>query len=352
MSLSKLAAFAALCALTLVTGLVAFLVLIGGTATASAGTGLLSGSLCATSGPINGLSEAAAANARIVAATASRRGGRQAAMIAVMTGLAESGLLVLANPKVPSGSRYASQGVGYDHDSVGIFQQRASWGSAAQRMDPVVSTNLFLDRLLALPQWRELRPWVAAQRVQRSAIADGSNYRAKLGTARRVVARITGDASEMNCGGTGIGTTPRGPRGRYGLPTRYTVPSAASDKERAAVGFALAQLGRPYVFGAEGPVSYDCSGLTQSAWAAAGVSISRVTDTQRYDGTSTSAERLAPGDLVLIPGAHGTLASPGHVGMFIGHGLVVHAPQPGEVVEVVTYKSYTAGGVSALRHIS
>ena len=65
--------------------------------------------------------------------------------------------------------RIRAQGVGYDHDSLGIFQQRPSWGTAAQRMDPVASTNLFLDALLRLPGWDTIDPWVAAQRVQRSA---------------------------------------------------------------------------------------------------------------------------------------------------------------------------------------
>ncbi|NMM32521.1 MAG: C40 family peptidase, partial [Phycicoccus sp.] len=60
---------------------------------------------------------------------------------------------------------------------------------------------------------------------------------------------------------------------------------------------------------------------------------------------------LRPGDLVLIPGSDGSLASPGHLGMFIGEGLVIHAPHTGDVVKVVTFKSFTAEGISALRHI-
>ena len=70
------------------------------------------------------------------------------------------------------------------------------------------------------------------------------------------------------------------------------------------------------------------------------------------DGTATSESLLLPGDLVLTPGSDGTLASPGHVGMFIGRGLVVVAPHTGDVVKIVTCASLTSGGVSALRHVA
>ena len=80
--------------------------------------------------------------------------------------------------------------------------------------------------------------------------------------------------------------------------------------------------------------------------------MTRTTYTQIRDGTATTEPRLSPGDLILTPGSDGTLASPGHVGMYIGHGLVVEAPKTGDVVKVVTYASLTGGGVSALRHIT
>jgi cell wall-associated NlpC family hydrolase len=115
---------------------------------------------------------------------------------------------------------------------------------------------------------------------------------------------------------------------------------------------ALRELGKPYVFGASGPAAYDCSGLMVAAWADGGHALSRTTYTQIHDGTPTTAAQLAPGDLVLTPGSDGTLASPGHVGMFIGRGLVVTAPHTGDVVTVVTYTSLTSAGVSALRHIA
>lgn len=314
--------------------------------------GTLAGSLCSTTGTITGLSAASAANARVVAATAAARGGHDAAVIAVMSGLAESGLRVLANPHVPEGAAYAHDGVGSDHDSLGIFQQRRSWGRASQRMDPTASTNLFLDRLLAQRNWQRRLPWEVAQAVQVSAFADGSNYRSQLPLARRIADQVEIDARRENCGGSVTGSPAAGSLGRHGLPKDYAIPAETSAAAAAAVAFALTELGKPYVYGANGPAAYDCSSLMVAAWASGGRRLTRTTYTQMHEGTPVTEGRLAPGDLVLIPGSDGTISAPGHVGMYIGHGLVVQAPKTGDVVKVVTYASLTRGGVSALRHIA
>jgi len=334
------------------TGLTGLLVLLSGAGDATADTGLLSGSVCTTSGPIAGISDASAANGRVVAAVSVARGGDQAALIALMTGLAESGLRVLANPNDPAGNAIAHDGVGRDHDSLGIFQQRPSWGTAAQRMEPVASTNLFLDRLLSLPNWQTAPPWQAAQSVQASAFADGSNYRAQLDRAISILNVVKDDSAALDCGGSGIGQPPSGPVGQYGLPVGYTIPAGTSPPAMAAVTFALGELGKPYIFGANGPAAYDCSSLMVAAWATGGQDLSRTTFTQMSDGMATSEALLSPGDLVLTPSSDGTLASPGHVAMFIGRGLVVEAPHTGDVVKVVTYASLTSRGVSGLRHIA
>jgi cell wall-associated NlpC family hydrolase len=334
------------------TGLTGLLLLLAGVGDATEQTGLISGSVCATSGPIAGIPDVAAANGRVVAAVAVARGGDQAALIALITGLAESGLRVLTNPNDPAGNVFSGQGVGSDHASLGIFQQQPWWGTAAARMEPVASTNIFLDHLLAIPNWQADPPWLAAQQVQASAFAGGSNYRAQMGQAVSILNAVKADTATRKCGGSGTGREPRGPLGQYGLPAGYTVPAGTSPAAAAAVTSALSELGKPYVFGASGPAAYDCSGLMVAAWAVGGHALSRSTYTQIHDGTPTSAAQLAPGDLVLTPGSDGTLASPGHVGMFIGEGLVVEAPHTGDVVNVVTYMSLASAGVSALRHIA
>jgi cell wall-associated NlpC family hydrolase len=101
----------------------------------------------------------------------------------------------------------------------------------------------------------------------------------------------------------------------------------------AAIAFAEAQLGKPYVWGATGPNSYDCSGLTQAAWRAAGVDIPRVTWDQVNTGTRVARDQLLPGDLVFF------YDDISHVGLYIGEGMMIHAPKPGDVVKVESVAS-------------
>lgn len=318
--------------------------------------------VCSSTGPVDGLNAAQAQNARIIIAVAEPRGGRSAAIVAVMVGLAESDLRALGNPS--AGTPDIGQGLGYDHDSLGLFQQRAGWGSAAERMDAVTSTNLFLDALLSTRGWHSLPPWVAAQRVQRSAFDGrptaanhgstvyGGNYLAQLKRAKAIVDAVLSSSSTDLCGGVDIGSPDVGEApGAHGLPASYSVPASASPEARIAVTYALAQRGKPYRWGGAGPERFDCSGLTLRAWGAAGRTIGRTTYDQLRDGTGTTVAQLQPGDLVLIPGSQGTLAAPGHMGMYIGSGYVVHAPRTGDVVRVSSFTAFVKGGISGLRHV-
>ncbi|MEU3056882.1 C40 family peptidase [Streptomyces griseus] len=99
----------------------------------------------------------------------------------------------------------------------------------------------------------------------------------------------------------------------------------ASGRGAAALSAAATQLGKPYVSGGSGPNSYDCSGLTQWAFAQAGVSITRTTYTQQNDGTKIGRSQLKPGDLVFFNGLS-------HVGFYAGNNQILHAPKPGTVV--------------------
>ena len=101
-----------------------------------------------------------------------------------------------------------------------------------------------------------------------------------------------------------------------------------------AIAFAMAQLGKPYQWGAAGPDAYDCSGLVYAAYAAAGIRIARTTYQWRQDGPVVPLSQLQPGDLLFSAGSDGTAASPGHVVMYLGSGRVIQAPQTGEDVQI------------------
>jgi cell wall-associated NlpC family hydrolase len=118
--------------------------------------------------------------------------------------------------------------------------------------------------------------------------------------------------------------------GSGGTGGTYTGP--ASGSARAALNFAYAQLGKPYVYGAAGPNAYDCSGLTMRSWGAAGVNITRTTNSQWAATKRVSQSDLQPGDLVFFN-------SLGHVGMYVGGGKIIHAPHTGTVVKIVPLSS-------------
>ncbi|MFE9117013.1 NlpC/P60 family protein [Streptomyces sp. NPDC007172] len=110
-------------------------------------------------------------------------------------------------------------------------------------------------------------------------------------------------------------------------PTTPSGPSApGSAKAAKALAFARAQMGKPYVWGATGPASYDCSGLTQAAWKAAGVDLRRTTWDQVKAGTRVATADLQPGDLVFF------YDDISHVGMYTGGGMMIHAPHSGAYV--------------------
>ncbi|WP_314224670.1 C40 family peptidase [Streptomyces zaehneri] len=101
---------------------------------------------------------------------------------------------------------------------------------------------------------------------------------------------------------------------------------AYATKAEKALAFARAQIGKPYVWGATGPDSYDCSGLTQAVWKAAGVTLPRTTYDQVNAGTTVSLADARPGDLVFF------YDDVSHVGVYIGNGMMIHAPKPGAYV--------------------
>ncbi|MFI6049537.1 NlpC/P60 family protein [Streptomyces violascens] len=102
-------------------------------------------------------------------------------------------------------------------------------------------------------------------------------------------------------------------------------PSSAGGR---ALAYAVGQIGRPYVWGAEGPESYDCSGLTSQAWAHAGREIPRTSQEQWAELPRVPLTSLRPGDLVVY------FPTATHVAMYLGDGLVVQAPRPGARVKV------------------
>ncbi|SCI34075.1 MULTISPECIES: C40 family peptidase [unclassified Romboutsia] len=125
------------------------------------------------------------------------------------------------------------------------------------------------------------------------------------------------------------------------------VPAANTSLAQAVVNLAYSKIGSPYVWGAEGPNSFDCSGLTSYVYKnAAGISIPRSSSAQSTYGTTVSKANLQPGDLVFFGSG-----SVSHVGIYIGGGNMIHSPKPGETVKITSINSsyYTNRFITAKR---
>jgi len=103
-----------------------------------------------------------------------------------------------------------------------------------------------------------------------------------------------------------------------------------------AVRFALGQLGKPYRWGADGPRSYDCSGLVQTAYRAAGVALPRVSRQQYGAGRHVRLTALRAGDLLFYADDPRDPRTIGHVGMYVGSGRMVESPRPGRTVRLAS----------------
>ncbi|MGA5704505.1 C40 family peptidase [Peterkaempfera bronchialis] len=298
--------------------------------------------------PVSGLDEV------IVATGIAMQVPARGQVIALATALQESGL------------RNLSYG---DRDSLGLFQQRPSqgWGTPAQLQDPVYASTAFYKALLQVDGWQQLPLTDAAQAVQKSGFPDAyAKWESLANALQQAISQALGASSATpaptpspgapppaSCGtdGSGIdwGTIPPGT-----LPDGYVIPTDAPAAVQSAIRYALGQLGTPYQWGGSctaphGPDPMgrcDCSSLMQQSYKAGGITLTRTTYTQVTEGTAVSVDALKPGDLLFTePGPDG----PGHVGMYIGHGLVVHAPHTGDVVKISTLESWRSEIVTARR---
>ncbi|MBT2421399.1 C40 family peptidase [Streptomyces sp. ISL-22] len=154
----------------------------------------------------------------------------------------------------------------------------------------------------------------------------------KLDAARDLLAQLTAqERARLQEGGGGA--TDRAARSSTGPRDTLTAPGSAtaqapSSRAAAAISYASSKLGSPYVWGATGPDAFDCSGLTQAAYRSAGISLPRTTYAQIDTGRRVSRSELLPGDLVFF------YSSISHVGLYIGNGQMIHAPNPSAPVRV------------------
>ncbi|MFE1959542.1 NlpC/P60 family protein [Streptomyces sp. NPDC059479] len=195
-----------------------------------------------------------------------------------------------------------------------LGKQQALATKQRKQRDMVKSRLLDVEKLLASLSGKQIAAVAALEKAgtdeaQRELLASGA-----LGEG---IGAGIGKGTTTQAGAPGAPGAPGGEAGR--------APSAKGDE---AVRYAVEQIGKPYEWGAEGPETFDCSGLTQQAWARAGVNIPRTSQEQWDELPQVSLRELRPGDLVIyFPEAT-------HVAIYLGGGMVIQAPRPGARVKV------------------
>lgn len=241
--------------------------------------------------------------------------------IAIMVGLQESGLRMLANSSVPASLAFAHDGVGSDHDSVGSAQQRpsAGWGSVAELMNPEYDAQAFFGGtsgpnqgsprgLLDVSGWASMTKGEAAQAVQGTAYPE--LYAQWEGEASSIVAMLkSGTAVEACNADTGAAGTP-------------DLPGNVSELRRDIIHYAQEGVGGTYIWGGTAFKAWDCSGYVQWIYAQVGIQLPRTE--QWLVGKPTSTPQ--PGDLV-VQNPDGPNHW-GHVGIYAGNGMMYSALNP------------------------
>ncbi|WP_330283206.1 C40 family peptidase [Streptomyces sp. NBC_00588] len=190
-------------------------------------------------------------------------------------------------------------------------------------------------------QLREIERLRGAARVELTTLTSRqaelkrakSTINGKLDAARELLSRLpAAERARIGLGGDAAGAdraSRSGQGARVGLEAPGSATAGAPDsRAAAAVSYAYSKLGSPYVWGATGPHAFDCSGLIQAAYRSAGVSLPRTTYAQIDAGRRVSRSELAPGDLVFF------YSGISHVGLYIGNGQMIHAPNPSAPVRI------------------
>ncbi|OIJ99114.1 C40 family peptidase [Streptomyces colonosanans] len=197
-------------------------------------------------------------------------------------------------------------------------------------------------------QLREIEQLRGAARVQVASLTSRQaelrrqkrTIDAKLSEARRLLSPLTEEqrAQITEAGGAGRASqsTPRD----LGSVTAVATAEAPNARAAAAVAYAYGKLGSPYIWGATGPTAFDCSGLVLAAYRSAGISLPRTTYAQIGAGHRISRSELRPGDLVFF------YSGVSHVGLYVGNGQMIHAPNPSAPVRLAPVDTMPFAGAT------
>jgi peptidoglycan DL-endopeptidase CwlO len=221
------------------------------------------------------------------------------------------------SPAHPAGQRFGGVATDGNDDGVASVYQPADAISGAAKY--LVAHGVHNNVSGAVFAYNHLLSYVQSVLHWAAIYASGGfSVTAATSSAATVAQCLTSATGESSGGGPGTAQIPN--------------QTAAS-----AIAFARSETGKPYLWGGTGPDAFDCSGLMMMAYRAAGVSIPRTSEEQWAWGPRVAPGHEEPGDLVFFAGSDGTTTSPGHVGMVIGHGMMIEAYATGFPIRIARY---------------
>jgi cell wall-associated NlpC family hydrolase len=311
------------------------------------------------SGGTMGLDAEQVTNAAIISNEAKAMGiPPEGVVIALMTGLQESSLFNLPNGNVPASltnpnaqwGTYTPQNPPNNYGSLGVFQQRASWGTVNERLTVSYAASQFFHHMLGVKNWQTKSPGNVAQKVQVSAYPSAyAPWQAGASTLAGDVLGIKCSAGVSTANLTGVAKTVVTTASQFIGNTPYVWGGGTS------LGPSSGVSGQ----GAVGPAGYagkpgfDCSGLVLYAFSKAGITLPHYSGlggqysiVKASSTFTTNISQLKPGYIVFFVGQGdgGSVANPGHVGIYIGGGKMINAPAAGQLVSIAPVTRSSAGG--------
>jgi peptidoglycan DL-endopeptidase CwlO len=245
--------------------------------------------------------------------------------------------------------RVGTLGTIADHNNalLAAAQQATEQADAAEAAatKATADAQTLVDQVTA--QQNDLNSQIADYRAQYDRLSAEEKARAEAAAAAAATAAAADAAARMAPAASRADRVQNGaisnPPSAAPAPAAPAPAVAGSGAAATAVSAAMAQLGKPYVWAAAGPGGFDCSGLVQYAYAAAGVALPHSSGAQASMGRAVTRDQLQPGDVI------GFYSPVSHVGIYIGNGQMVHAPTSGDVVKVVNIDYM--GQITAMRRI-
>jgi peptidoglycan DL-endopeptidase CwlO len=232
-----------------------------------------------------------------------------------------------------------------------VEEQARADASAALSVQRKATSAMAADRNQILVAEAKEQTILRSLQVKEAAIIKAAKARAARLAAERAAARIRRERVAAAAAARAVATQPvsqpaPSPAPRSTTPIHGS-PVAASGGASTAVAWAYREIGRPYVWGAAGPDSFDCSGLAMYVWAKAGVYLQHFTGDQWNEGTHVARADLQPGDLVFFAYNTSEPSTIHHVGIYIGSGEMIDAPYTG--VDVRKDPAFRSDYIGAVR---